>query len=94
MSRDISPLPWRVAQTEGHVDDILDANGNHAMCHGHDYDEYGTISLADAAFIVRAVNAHDRLVAALKIADELLERNGIERPGIRATLAAVEAQDV
>lgn len=31
---------------------------------------------ADAAFIVRACNAHDELVAALKHAEKMLERHG------------------
>lgn len=53
------------------VDDIVDANGDHVVCTGHDYDDGGYVSLPDAEFIVRACNAHQALVDAL---DDLLDR--------------------
>ena len=56
-------------------DYTLETTGDSACCISLDgariligWDEYGTVlkNPADAAFIVKAVNAHDRLVAALK----------------------------
>ena len=49
------------------VEDILGiSDEDHIVCFGHDYDDYGHVSVEDATFIVQAVNAHDALVSALK----------------------------
>jgi hypothetical protein len=36
------------------VDDVLGANGEHVVCFGHDYDDYGYVSAEDAEFIAAA----------------------------------------
>lgn len=52
-----SPLPW----SRGRRSFIEDANGNGiAVC------QYSTTQEADADLIVKAVNSHEELVAALK----------------------------
>lgn len=66
-----TPLPWRIGSdlrggSETHHD-IVGADGHHVVCSGHDYDEGGIISLrVDANLIVKAVNCHDELIAALR----------------------------
>lgn len=61
-----SPIPWKVVmEIAGQsVEDIVDAKGEHVVCFGHDYDEYGSVGKADADFICTAVNAHQALVDA------------------------------
>jgi hypothetical protein len=67
----VTPLPWKLGPTQDTVDD---ANGvellrmqDHVLV--REYDDHLAIPLpyaANAAFIVRAVNSHEALVAALK----------------------------
>lgn len=45
------------------------------------------------AFICLAVNSHAPLVAALTMAEEILGRNGIERPEIAAALRQAEGRE-
>ncbi len=45
--------------------DILDADGDHVVCFGHDYDEYGRIEADHAKKFVQAVNNHPALVETL-----------------------------
>jgi hypothetical protein len=67
----VTPLPWKLGPTQDTVDD---ANGNELLrMQDHvlvrEYDDHLAIPLpyaANAAFIVRAVNNHAALLAALK----------------------------
>src|SRR5690242_9280075 len=79
-----SPLPWRVVAREGWVDDIVDAAENHVFCSGHDYDAAGYMSPRDADHVVRCVNSHDDLLAALKAHDAYMLRVGYVGPSDRA----------
>jgi hypothetical protein len=85
-----SPLPWRV-ELDGldYVKDVIDCNGEHAICFGHDYDDPGTMSAEDAAFIVKAVNLHDELVAALRL---YVDHYGDPLKVARAVLAKADAR--
>lgn len=58
------------------------ADGNHHVCRmSHTYKpEVALMHWADAEFIVKAVNAHDDLVAALKAAEELYHVGIINAP--------------
>lgn len=68
MSAAHTPGPWYVS-ADGHIRDnanmepIGTVDGRAA---GADGDEYTDRGVANAAFIVRACNAHDELVAALR----------------------------
>ena len=43
------------------VEEIIAADGTHVVCFGHDYDEYGSISLEDAQLIAAAPDLLDAL---------------------------------
>lgn len=68
--------PWRAECWSNHaprtvlVDDVSVLSGKRVVAEC-ERDE-------DAAYIVKAVNAHDKLVSALREARELLELNGID----------------
>lgn len=68
MSNQISPLPWAIGPE--HDYEIYDAKGDYLalMMDARDGDDE-----ANAAFIVKAVNSHDKLVAALRKAHEVIE---------------------
>jgi hypothetical protein len=70
-----TPTPWRTA--EGAVSILVDLPDHAPQVTQKITDVNGTLSakerIANAAFIVRAVNAHDDLVAALRDAIELIE---------------------
>lgn len=57
-----SPLPWRVTYGELLAPIVSDAYGHVAILHPRTWNE----ARANAKLIVRAVNAHDALVAAVK----------------------------
>ncbi len=67
-----TPRPWRVISKEditikGHVCSTGgDDQNNQYFVQGSDYYEGGNGAKADAELIVRAVNSHDDLVAALE----------------------------
>lgn len=48
--------------TTDHVEDVIAADGTHVVCTGHDYEDSGYVSLADARLIAAAPD----LLAALK----------------------------
>lgn len=89
-----SPLPWKVDMTHRGDQIFVDADGEEL---GYLYTNDGADEPtwlpveANAAFIVRACNSHAALVEALTKALELLERNGIDRPDIRAALEEATA---
>lgn len=56
------PLPWTVTSQMC----IASADGQHPVCFGHDYDDYGSIDEVTAKHIVIACNAFPELIAALK----------------------------
>jgi hypothetical protein len=69
-----TPTPWRL-EIEGDermvVSSAIDKDGDRVLvCDlyrgGYDYSDLGYSMDANAAFIVRAVNSHDELVAALE----------------------------
>ena len=47
------------------VDDVVDAEGGHLICTGHDYDEGGYIGANDAEFIAHAPSDVEYLLARL-----------------------------
>lgn len=69
----IRAIPQLANVTEMHafssdlVDDIVDGTGRHVVCFGHDYDDYGSVSKADAELLVASVNLgiHHRRLEAL-----------------------------
>lgn len=71
-------LPWKVSEVSGWPSDICDADGEllatayPMTIGGEDAGE------ANAAFIVRACNAHDQLVAALKLLCDTIDAHEIE----------------
>lgn len=80
MTTNHTPTPWRVNTFNGDRQEVLDANGNNACVK------------ANAAFIVRACNAHDELVAALELIDHPNAVRTIEdaKRVARAALAKVQ----
>jgi hypothetical protein len=98
-----TPTPWWVAQSAGPgilaVDAIDPADGNlFAVCEIfgiNDMREHSPEAEANAAFIVRACNCHNQLVAALKALYDAVDSSVELTPEImrqaRAALAAAEA---
>ena len=79
-----SPTPWRI---EGNY--LVDANGKPIMGDAGEYDQ--TADMAQAPRILRAVNAHDDLIAGAKAFAEyerLMDADGRE---LEATLAYATA---
>ena len=86
-----SPLPWKVSTPWDHewTACIEDADGNAVVWNSQKSTEpyNGIANPVDAAFIVKAVNCHDELVAALAellgtLADGLESEEGnLESPG-------------
>jgi hypothetical protein len=76
-----SSLPWKRAieayrdwQTESHVCRVMDSSGNWCVAECFAADKEPAES--NAEFIVRAVNSHDELVAALKEMHEMVLEAG------------------
>lgn len=67
-----TPTPWIVFDASARYPGIDGQNDTTVVVHGYDGEACGVrgsvhaTALANAAFIVRACNAHDELVAALK----------------------------
>ena len=87
-----SEIPWKVADTGVDAIWIEDANGNiEGVCDLYNKDPNKTIHRktnckANAEFIVRAVNNHDKLVKALKVAIERLGFASYDIPRIHETI--------
>lgn len=89
-----TPTPWML----GKEDSIQSANGDSVLEY-YDYEGLGFIDSKDAAFIVRAVNAHNELVESLKLswqqldlaAEELADR-GAQQEAENCTQRAMEAR--
>lgn len=64
-----TPTPWEVSRTHS-ADWIVAAGELIAIC--EETNEQKTSAIANAAFIVRAVNSHEDLLGALKLANEKL----------------------
>lgn len=80
-----TPGPWVVKQLDANHWCIFDANGMIVATNMR--------SEANAAFIVKACNAHDELVAALRDADSVLAREGyVAESGIRVRIRAALAK--
>jgi hypothetical protein len=104
-----TPTPWFPGRTFGRgistVDAIDPADGQlFAVCEVfgvNKMDEACEVSNANAAFIVRAVNSHERLVAALREAEGVIAEVCVDQHPdnvcchvlrqVRAALAEVEA---
>lgn len=76
--------------------DVFGPNGEHVVCFGHDYDDYGAFeSMADARLIAAAP---DLLKAAEAIADKWPRFEGIEPAievvALRAALAKAKGADI
>lgn len=80
-----------ILQSFSSVDDILAADGTHVVCFGHDYDDYGEVSVEDARLIVLAVNNFDEMREALKL---MLTTPGLIRGRVEAEalLARIEEE--
>jgi hypothetical protein len=87
MSMPHSPLPWRMISDLGGVR-VVDARNGRISRVSSSHFGGPEDHKAQAQYIVTACNAYPQLVAALRIARDLLERNGIERLEIEAALAA------
>lgn len=106
-----SPLPWTV-KTDGAIQRVMSGDYYVARCHEApgDVDDEGNDQYspeANAAFIVRAVNAHAELVAALKAHDDYMLGAGYSGHGdtalhpkaadnwrnVRAAIAKAEGRD-
>ena len=83
MSAGHTPTPWHVAGTSRIRAEMTPLNDLIADVHWRNRD-------ANAEFIVRAVNAHDDLVAALRGAREWLPPIA-NRPALKTALAAIDA---
>jgi hypothetical protein len=91
MSAKHTPTPWRICTNAQFSSEVETADGSLsiALAHakGHDLlpDAYEApeddVSDANAAFIVRACNAHDDLVAALEAVDKHLKAYGTDTIG-------------
>jgi hypothetical protein len=92
-----SPLPWHWTPLEMDGDDVINGamlwTGERSVF-TVDCGDWNSLSDADAAFIVRAVNSHDDLLAACKLAlethDDAVERER-RRDVVRAAIAKAEA---
>jgi hypothetical protein len=76
----ITQTPWSFQQDSITERDgcgyISDADGNHISHHGN-INRSRAENLANAAFIVRAVNSHEALVKALEAVDRLWSRDAL-----------------
>ena len=77
MKAEHSPIPWKTQKGESNFNDENRCRsisaGNHLICEiWDDEPQFGT-GRANAEFIVRAVNCHNELVAALGRARDILE---------------------
>jgi len=84
-----TPTPWQVRVTSGRYGP---KNGMGQIHNGDASNPIGNVPLPDAAFIVRACNSHDALVAALR---DVLDDGGNDLSPhservIRAALAQVD----
>lgn len=75
------------------VEEVLGANGQHVVCFGHDYDDYGSVGDEDGAFIAEApsdiawlVSEVERLRAVERAVSESWEES-------KATIAATAEKD-
>lgn len=80
----ISPLPWRVGFFQDGLAEVFDAQEVMVL---------KGVTLDEAYLIVRCVNSHQALVEALRIAEELLHRNGISRPEIAKALNLAQQEE-
>ena len=71
------------------VEDIISEDGTHVVCFGHDYDDYGSVSHANARLIAAAPDL-------LAIAKRALNESARVRPDfaadIRTAIAAAEGE--
>lgn len=75
------------------VGDIISADGDHVVCLGHDYDDYGSVNQADAEFICRAVNSYDALLAACRFGLKRCEDNGFPNGDLAIVLREAIQKD-
>ena len=84
-----TPTPWIRRESKSDVIWIEDGNGRVVM---HNSSVKDPEDQANAAFIVRAVNAHEELLAALHEARYLLIGHGRRSDMIDKAMAKAEAQ--
>jgi hypothetical protein len=75
MSEKHTPTPWRVfTSKDGRYLGVGEETGDGILANGYGMWRDGDEAIANAALIVRAVNSHAELVAALESAVDLLEQ--------------------
>lgn len=96
-----TPTPWKVYRTpSGAIRGIGEANGDGILDHHGGFWRMGAEAEANAAFIVRAVNAHDDLIETLHEVAEFLDNQsdvedgdyGVPRPN-RAMQLLIEVRN-
>jgi hypothetical protein len=86
--------PWRLADEDGDTD-ILSQGGEHVVCMGHDYDEYGSIAnQADRILIAAAPDLLAACYQAVSVLKHFNYINGdsVEQKQIEAAIAKAEGK--
>lgn len=93
--RELTPLPWRIEhgtqfhELDGWLTEIIGANGDTVADNQRYYPQ--AVKPVDMEYIVRAVNAHEALVAALEPFAGMQPSRDIKRSQIDAAIAALAA---
>lgn len=83
--------PWKLGKSYNCSNAIVGNHGSTIARVNMTYGDNGNAARANAAMIVKAVNAHDELVTALKYARRFLKPEDVDTMFIDAALAKAKA---